>query len=79
MSTFIEEWFDEQDKPTTALDFYLNGLQKRVYVIWYEVADDVDDEAQGLRRGLGHWLDVAGARLLRVDDVDDSGRAENAT
>ena len=62
---FIEEWFDRQDEPTTALDFYLNGLQKRVYVIWYEVADDVDARDLFTRLNIGR-IPLTDAELIRA-------------
>lgn len=61
----IKRWFDEQDEPTTALDFYLNGLQKRVYVIWYEVADDVDARDLFTRLNIGR-IPLTDAELVKA-------------
>lgn len=70
-ATFIQEWFDEQDEPTTALDFYLNGLQKRVYVIWYEVADDVDSRDLFTRLNIGR-IPLTDAELVKAVLLSES-------
>ena len=74
-ATCIEEWFDEQDEPTTALDFYLNGLQKRVYVIWYEVADDVDARDLFTRLNIGR-IPLTDAELVKAVLLSNVTRPE---
>ncbi len=64
-ATCIKEWFESQDEPTTALDFYLNGLQKRVYVIWYEVGDDVDARDLFTRLNIGR-IPLTDAELVKA-------------
>lgn len=71
----IEEWFDQQDEPTTALDFYLNGLQKRVYVIWYEVADDVDARDLFTRLNIGR-IPLTDAELVKAVLLSNVTRPE---
>lgn len=74
-ATCIKEWFDKQDEPTTALDFYLNGLQKRVYVIWYEVADDVDARDLFTRLNIGR-IPLTDAELVKAVLLSNVTRRE---
>jgi hypothetical protein len=73
--TCIEEWFENQDEPETALDFYLNGLKKRVYVIWYEVADDVDARDLFTRLNIGR-IPLTDAELVKAVLLSNVTRPE---
>lgn len=74
-ATCIKEWFDIHDEPTTALDFYLNGLQKRVYVIWYEVPDDVDGRDLFTRLNVGR-IPLTDAELVKAVLLSNVTRRE---